>query len=70
MSNKAERMGSRGPYSMMRRRVLYGASRPHTECFITHTAQLLSILNVFSSVKHKTVLHEKGSSALRLIQHG
>ena len=38
MSNKAQRVGSRGPYSTRRSRVLYGASRPHTECFITDTA--------------------------------
>ena len=37
MSNKAQTVGSRGPYSTRRSPVLYGASRPHTECFTTHT---------------------------------
>ena len=38
MSNKAQKVGPRGTYSTRQSRVLYGASRPHTECFITHTA--------------------------------
>ena len=37
MSIKAQGVGSRGPYSTRRSRVLYGASRPHTECFINNT---------------------------------
>ena len=67
MSNKAQRVGSRGPYSTRRSRVLHGASRPHTECFITHTAHTVhAITNLlcFTSVKHKTVLYYKGSSAV------
>ena len=53
MSNKAQRVGSRGPYSTRQSRVLYGASRPYTECFITHTAHTVhAITNLlcFSSV--------------------
>ena len=62
MSNKAQRVGSRGPYSTRRSRVLYGASRPHTKCFITVHA--ITNLLCFSSVKHRTVLYDKGSSAV------
>ena len=53
MSNKAQRVGSRGPYSTRLSRVLYGALRPHT-----------TNLLCFSSVKHKTVLCVKGNSAV------
>ena len=60
MSSKAQRVGSRGPNSKRRSRALYGASRPHTEC-IQH---VLSNLLCFSSVKHKTMLYDKGSSAV------
>ena len=52
---------------MKRSRVLCDASRPHTECFITHTAHTVhAITNLlcFLSVKHKTVLYYKGSSAV------
>ena len=68
MSNKAQRVGSRGPYSTRRSQVLYGALRPHTECSLTntaHTVHAITTLLCFSSVNHKTVL---GSSAVRLIQ--
>ena len=51
MSNKAQRVGSRGPYSTRRSRVLYGASRPHTECFITHTAYTVHAITVFFRTK-------------------
>ena len=27
--------------------VLYGASRPHTECFITHTAHIVHAITLF-----------------------
>ena len=64
MSDKAQRMGSRGPYSTRQSQVLYGASRPHTECLITHTAHTVHAITNFSSVKHKTVLHDKGSNAV------
>ena len=40
--------------------MLYGASRPHTECFITytaHTVHAITNLLCFSSVKHKTMLY-------------
>ena len=60
----SKRVGSRGPYSMRRNRVLYGALRPHTECFITHTAHTVRAITNFSSVKHKTVLYDKGNSAV------
>ena len=63
MSNKAQRVGSRGPYSTRRSRVLYSASIPHTECLLL-IQHILSILIVFSSVKHKNVLHDKDSSAV------
>ena len=46
MSNKAERVS---------------ASRPHTECFITHIAHTVL---AFSSVKHKTMLYDNGISAV------
>ena len=61
MSNKAQMVGSRGPYSMIMRRsrVLYGASRPRTECFITHTAH-----TVHAITNSDSVLHDKGSSAV------
>ena len=42
-----------------RSRVLCGASRHHTECFIALLLLIQHILSVFSSVKHKTVLHDK-----------
>ena len=67
MSNKAQRVGSRSPYSTRRSRVLYGTSRPNTECFITHTAHTVhAVTNLlcFSLVKHKTVQQDKGSSAV------
>ena len=70
MSNKAQRVGSRGPYSMMRSQVLYGASRPHTECFITHTAHTVHAITNLMSVKLKTMVYDKGSSAVLLIEHG
>ena len=67
MSNKAQRVESRGPCSTRRSRVLYGALEPHTKCFITHTAHTVHArtnLLCFSSVKHKTVLYYKDSSAV------
>ena len=54
-------------------RVLYGASRLHTECFITHRVHIVhAIANLLcsSSIKHKSVLYDKGSSAVQLKQHG
>ena len=61
MSNKAQSQEAHTAYNFG------GASRPHTECFITHTAHIVhAITNLlcFSSVKHKTVLYDKGSSAV------
>ena len=52
MSNKTQRVGSRGPYSTRQSRVLYGTSRPHTECFITHTAYAVHAISNLLSVKH------------------
>ena len=60
MSNKAQRVGSRGPYSTRR---MVPQDLMHTECFITHTAHTVHAINnllCFSSVKHKTELYYKG----------
>ena len=61
MSNRAQRVGSRGPCTA-RGEAEYGASRPHTECFISHTAHTVHAITnffCFSSVKHKTVLYQR-----------
>ena len=74
MSNEAQRVGSRGPYSTSRSRssvvwclVLYGAL-----CYMVPRDPTLSALLLiqhieFSSVKHKTVLHDNSSSAVYLV---
>ena len=45
MSNKAHAEG--GVKRPRQSRVLYGASRPHTECFITHAAHTVHAITVF-----------------------
>ena len=48
MSNKAHAEGGvKRPIQQRRSRVLYGASRPHTECFITHAAHTVHAITVF-----------------------
>ena len=58
MSNKAQRVELRSPYSTRRSRV----PRDPTLSALLLIQHILPI--VFSSVKHKNVLHDKGSSAV------